>query len=353
MDLPFAYDKVATGKQFICRKKETEQFLRTIIDTPKGVAIYGAPKSGVESLTHRGLMMLKEKRYNFTLCEIDLFNVRSYRQFMELFGRKMLQCAKEACKNSMFPPDFQLDKMGDDTLLNLADIIAKDSNTTILVYFKEFQNILSWENSEECLELFEKRWSKHLRVKYILTGSFINMMKYIFEEKKYFFYTTETITLSPIPRKNAVDYIVSTFLNTGRVIEDAEAGAIYDMMRGNMWYIKHFCSICLSLPIGYVNSGVIEEAKEIIISLHSPRFMQIISDLTDNQINFIKAVLDEVTRFSSSEILEKYKLNSSANVFRVKDALKKKEVIAFDSGESAYIIDPLFHYWLKNYYFEQ
>lgn len=323
LNIPFAYDKVATGKQFICRNDECEIFIKTITESTKGVVVYGSPKTGVESLVVRGLSRLKEKRYNFLLCEIDLFNIRSYQQYISRFGEKLSQA------------------------------INNGSNTPVIVYFKEFQNILLWENGATYLEQFEKEWAKQIRVKYILTGSFLNMMKYIFEEKKYFFYTTEIITLSQIPRKNAIDYIVSTFLNTGRVIEENEAGVIYDIMQGNMWYIKHFCAICLSLPIGYVNSGVIDQAITIILSLNIPHFMQIMADLTENQINFLKAVLDQVTKFSSSEVLEKYKLNSSANVFRLKDALKKKEVITFDSNDNATIIDPLFKYWLKHYYFEK
>ena len=54
---------------------------------------------------------------------------------------------------------------------------------------------------------------------------------------------------------------------------------------------------------------------------------------------------------SSAEMVERYRLNSSANVARVKDALQKKEVITFDNEDNARIIDPLFAYWLRNYYF--
>ena len=58
-----------------------------------------------------------------------------------------------------------------------------------------------------------------------------------------------------------------------------------------------------------------------------------------------------VKKLSSAEMVERYRLNSSANVARVKDALQKKEVITFDSEDNARIIDPLFAYWLRNYYF--
>ena len=69
--------------------------------------------------------------------------------------------------------------------------------------------------------------------------------------------------------------------------------------------------------------------------------------------NLLLALLDGATRFSASEVIEKYRLNSSANVRRVKDALKKKEVITFNEKDEPVIIDPLFEYWVSNHFFER
>ena len=75
-------------------------------------------------------------------------------------------------------------------------------------------------------------------------------------------------------------------------------------------------------------------------------------DLTDHQLSLMEAVLDGVVKFSASEVIAKYRLNSSANVRRVKDALKKKEVITFNEKDEPVILDPLFEYWITKYYFE-
>ena len=72
----------------------------------------------------------------------------------------------------------------------------------------------------------------------------------------------------------------------------------------------------------------------------------------DHQLSLQKAVLDGVTKFSASDVIEKYRLNSSANVRRVKDALRKKEIITFDEKDEPVILDPLFEYWVSKYYFE-
>ena len=76
-------------------------------------------------------------------------------------------------------------------------------------------------------------------------------------------------------------------------------------------------------------------------------------NLMNHQISFLRAVLDGVTKFSSTDTIAKYGLNSSANVRRVKDALKKKEIVTFDEKDEPEIIDPLFKYWAEKYYFEK
>jgi hypothetical protein len=78
-----------------------------------------------------------------------------------------------------------------------------------------------------------------------------------------------------------------------------------------------------------------------------------VDDLTDHQLSLVEAALDGVVRFSASDVIEKYELNSSANVRRVKDALKKKEVLTFNEKEEPEILDPLFEYWLRKNYFNK
>ena len=127
-------------------------------------------------------------------------------------------------------------------------------------------------------------------------------------------------------------------------------GAV-ELFRGQMWYLNHFVSICDSMSRGYLNEGILMEALKTIVSVHEPRFISMVNDLTDHQISLMRAVVDGVVRFSASDVIEKYRLNSSANVRRVKDALKKKEIITFNEKDEPVILDPLFEYWITKKYF--
>ena len=152
--------------------------------------------------------------------------------------------------------------------------------------------------------------------------------------------------------KDIIEHIIRGFRTSGKVIErDLVIGAC-KLFRSNLWYLNHFVSICDSMSRGYINESILVEALKIVVSVNEPRFMAIMNDLTDHQVSLLRAVVDGVVKFSSSEVIDKYLLNSSANVRRVKDALKKKEVITFNDKDEPVILDPLFEYWVTKNYFE-
>jgi hypothetical protein len=180
----------------------------------------------------------------------------------------------------------------------------------------------------------------------------VNAMKYIFAEKKYFYRQVNHLPLSAIDDKDAIEHIVRGFRSSGKVIERDLALGACKLFRSDMWYLNQFFSICDSMSKGFINEAILVDALNAVIAVHEPRFKVLINDLTDHQLSLLKAVLDGVVKFSASDVIERYSLNSSANVRRVKDALRKKEIITFNDKDEPVILDPLFEYWVSKYYFE-
>ena len=69
--------------------------------------------------------------------------------------------------------------------------------------------------------------------------------------------------------------------------------------------------------------------------------------LTALQINFLRAIADGIySGFSRKEIIENYRLGTSANITRVRKALEDKELIDI-SHESITFNDPVFQLWFR------
>ena len=351
MDLPFAFEKMAAGAGILGRGREIDEVIAALEPGGKSLAIYGGPRSGKETIIAEALEQVRSRRNNLIVCYIDLFNIRSYEDFAALWRERMRACAAEVNRDALLPFEISFDDIPGSKIFDLPGIIAAEAGKQMVIYFKDFQNLARFEDESFNLDMLDRAWSRQRHVRFLLTGSFVNAMKAIFEERKCFYSLCRTLELEPLDRRLVCEYIRSTFLNAGRVIEMEEALDICDIARSDMWYVKQLCAFCFSMPVGYVNRKIVNRSRDMLLSLHEPRFKQILLDLTVNQINLLHAVVDGVRKFTSAETLETYRLNSSAGVVRSRDALQKKEVLTFDREDNALIIDPLFEYWLRNYYF--
>ena len=378
MDTPFIYDRFVTGKNFVGRKTECT-ILSNLLESGENIVVYGRPKSGKMSIVQQTLFNRRMAGKQFMVAHVCLSNIRNLEQFLLKFGTAVIKSVSSTASEYealvtkyLDGTHFVFDRsrfsscdevvslnwtpdMNDvSKMIRLPQRIAEERNRPYYVILEDFQNIMLADEYEDVFKQMEELFRERNRVApFIMAGSQVNAMKYIFEEKKYYYRLVEKISLGVVDDREIIEYIVKGFMVSGKVIErDLVLGAC-KLFRGDMWYLNHFISICDTMSRGYINEGILMEALRTIISIHEPRFYAIINDLTDHQLSLLLAILDGVTRFSASEVIEKYRLNSSANVRRVKDALKKKEVITFNEKDEPVIIDPLFEYWVSNHYFER
>ena len=382
MDTPFVYDRFVTGKNFIGRKTECT-IMSNLLESGEHIVLYGRPKSGKMSIVQQTLFNRRMSGRQFMVAHASLSNVRNLEQFLLKFGTAVIKAVSStaveyealitkyldgthfvfdrsrfASCDEVVSLNWTPDMNDVYKLIRLPQRIAEERCRPYYVILEDFQNIMLAEEYDDVFKLMEELFRERNRMQpasasFIIVGSQVNAMKFIFEEKKYFYRLVEKITMSAVDDREIIEYIVKGFMVSGKVIErDLVLGAC-KLFRGDMWYLNHFTSICDTMSRGYINEGVLMEALKTIISIHEPRFYAIVNDLTDHQLSLLLAILDGVTRFSASEVIEKYRLNSSANVRRVKDALKKKEVITFNEKDEPVILDPLFEYWVSNHFFER
>ena len=376
MDTPFVYDKYVTGKSFVGRKLDCN-ILSNLLSATEHVVMYEPPKSGKMSVIQQTLYNMRASGKQFTVIHVNLFNVRSLESFVVKYGtaviRQLFSTSQEYADvvstylsdtHFIFDPDrfatdeevvslnWDVDHQDVEKMLLLPFHLASQLGQPFYMILEEFQTIMHDKDYEMALKVMEKVISEHKGgVSFIFTGSMVNAMKYIFQEKKYFYRQVEHLQLQKVDNSEITEHIVRGFMMSGKVMDRELAMSVCELFRGQMWYLNHFISICDNVTRGYINDGVCMQALKIIISIHEPRFLSIVNDLTDFQLSLLKAALEGVVRFSSFDVIEKYSLNSSANVRRIKDALKKKEVLTFNEKDEPVILDPLFEYWLGKHYF--
>ncbi len=79
-------------------------------------------------------------------------------------------------------------------------------------------------------------------------------------------------------------------------------------------------------------------------------FQHLTDQLSNTQVNFLKALIQTVEQLSSRHVINEYGLGTSANVTRIKKALVSKEIIDL-RGDKVFFLDPLYSMWLRDHYF--
>ena len=383
MDTPFIYDKHVTGRYFIGRRSEC-MILGNLLKAGEHVSIYEPPKTGKMSLVHQTLFNLRNDGHQFIVAFVDMLNVRTLSEFLIKFGTSVMKSVASTpeeydamVRDYLDGTHFVFDRVRFTTyeelvslnwnpdmndvrkMLELPVRIAQIKGLPYFVVLKEFQNLMNADEYDDVFKLMEQmmkerdRSNPHQAV-YVMSGAMVNAMKFIFEEKRYFYRQVNHVALMPVDEKEIIEHVVKGFLNgMGKSFDRNLAMGACELFKCNLWYMNHLAAICDALSKGFVTETMMTDALNSMIAVHEPRFVSIINDLTDHQLSLLRAVLDGVIKFSASDVIEKYRLNSSANVRRVKDALKKKEVLTFNEKDEPVILDPLFEYWVSNIYFDR
>lgn len=373
----FPYSGYVTGNNFVGRKADVT-LLGNLLGQSEHVMLAEPPKSGVTSLVQQTLFSMRMSGKEFQLGSFSVQNIRTARDFLLSLGNTVMRMAASSADeyariadkyfggtHFVFDPqefgftdmvlslNWDVEPADIEAMLRFPFLLARDSSKKFIIIADSFHCIGLLDDPDVILRpldaiLKEFRYDKLLS--WVFCGNGVNAMNAIFSGIR-FSRIVERVHLSPVDELEMADHVHKGFLSEGKVVEKELLQGACRLFKGHVWYINHLASICDSMSKGYIVEAALVDALGCLICVHEPRFSAIMEDLTNHQVSLLRATVDGVTRFSGSEVIRKYGLNSSANVKRVKDALMKKEVLTFDANDNPKILDPLFEYWVKKYYF--
>lgn len=377
MDSPFNYGKLAEGFYYTNRDKEAawlEQQISAGINTMLISPRRWGKTSLVQYVTHR----MKRKNKQLVFCFIDLFNTRSLEEFVEVYAATLLKATSGTFEEvvstvkSVFKhiipainlsPDPATDvsisfdwktvKKNIGEVLDLAEKLAQQKKVRLVVCVDEFQNISNLEEPLAFQKKLRAHWQKHQHVTYVLYGSRQHLMMEFFTRPSMPFYKFgEVFFLEKISEKHWISFITRRFKDTGKVIAETEAATIARMMKNHPYFVQQLSQAVWLKASKKATSTNIEEAIEELLDQYTILYQKEADQLTNFQLNFLKALADKITAFTRQAVLQEYNLGTSANVVRIKEALQNKEIIDV-FGKDVQFNDPMFELWLKKRYFRK
>ena len=381
MDTLFPYSQYVTGKNFVGRKTDTT-LLGNMLSQGENIVIYEPPKTGKTSLVQQTLLNMKMMGKAFAVGQMSALNIRTAGEFLLRMGSTVVKMAAStpaeysaivekylggthfvfdnaayAERGEVLSLNWTPDRDDASAILGFPFRLAEDRGMQMFLIVDDFHCLLHLDNPDGIFvplnaAMKQARENGLRKFSFIILGSGVNAMHDIFRSSLLFHRQVERVKLSPIDQREMADHVMKGFLSGGKVISGELMMGACNLFQGHPWYINQLAAICDSMTRGYIMEPVLIDALSCLISTHEPRFQAIMNDLTTHQVSLLRATVDGVTKLSSADVIRRYGLNSSANVKRVKDALMKKEVLVFDENDIPSIIDPLFEYWVKKYFFE-
>jgi len=375
METPFVFGKIASDKNFTNRKSETERLVSNFVSSVNTILI--SPRRwGKSSLVAKAAEISSKRNKTIRFCFIDLNNVRTEEQFYQQLATKVLNASATKTRilidnarkflgkfipNITISPDpgtelkLGLDwkevKKEPDDILNLAEKISIENNIKFVICIDEFQNISEFESPLDIQKKMRSHWQKHKNVSYCLYGSKRHMLMDVFTSPSMPFYKFgDIIFLSKISLDDWIPFIQKRFAESGKKIGNGEAGLIAELTDCHPYYVQQLAQQSWLRTETVCTKPIIEEAFHDLVLQLSMLFQNLTDGLNRTQLGLLKALTDNINQLSSQRTILDYQLGTSANVVKIKKTLINKEIIDFQGSDISFL-DPLYKFWLKEYYF--
>ena len=366
----FIFGVATSGENFTDRKNETKRLLlnfqqgiNTILISPRRI--------GKTSLVRKVCELAQSD--DLKIVYLDIFSCRSDREFYDAFATAILRQTSSKLEEwidyakrflSRITPKFSIgtDPMTDFSvslelntksedvtdILQLPEKIALEKGIKIVVCIDEFQQISEFSDSK----IFQKRlrtvWQLQENVSYCLLGSKKHLMNELFERRSLPFYKFgDALYLQKIGTEDWVKYICERFEVTNKSISPSLAEKIAKRVDNHSSYVQQLAWLVWVHTDKIATEENFEGAWQDLLDQNTPLFEKQTENLTMYQLNFLKAIIDGVSKeFTTKTVLEKYNLGTSSSVAVVKRALIKKELIDIEKKEIV-ISDIVLKEWLK------
>ncbi len=375
METPFIFGKIATEKNFTDREQETAylvanftSLINTIIISPR--------RWGKSSLVNKASKSAMAKDSKMRICHIDLFNVRNEEHFYALLAQKVIAATSskwdEAIENAkrffshLVPKitlgtdptnevsinfDWEEVKQNPDEVLDLAEHIAKEKGLKIVICIDEFQNIAEFDDPDYFQKKLRSHWQQHQHVAYCLYGSKRHMMLEVFTDtSKPFYKFGNLMFLNKIETSHLVEFFNSRFADTGKRITDEASRLIATLVDNHPYYAQQLAQLSWLRTKKKCTEEIVREAHTALVEQLSLLFVTITETLTNQQLNYLKALIAGEKAISSTETMHRYNISSPTSIVRSKAALLKNDILDNKAGEYSFQ-DPIYAYWLKTQYF--
>jgi hypothetical protein len=374
MKLPFEFGEVVSESYFVNREVERKR-LKTNLSGGLNTILISPRRWGKSSLMKQ--LQIDCQKENLIFCFVDLFQIKDEDEFYHLLAdeiikktsshweewvktaRQFFKALSPKLSMGLDPQsDFKLGFEWEDLkknyseVLHLAEKVAKEKKVRIVLCVDEFQNVSRFDDPLLFQQRLRSIWQEHKDVSYCIYGSKKHLMMELFQSQSMPFYKFgDVIFLEKIESKAWNPFIQKKFKESEKSISSSISQMIVDAVDHHPYYVQQLSLLCWMRTEEKVTKKIFEEAKSDLLNQNTIIYSKEVDQLSNTQLNFLEALVMGEINFHANEVITTYKLGSSSNVSRIKEALEKKEIIDSFSKKIEFL-DPVFKLWFKERYMD-
>ena len=177
------------------------------------------------------------------------------------------------------------------------------------------------------------------------------MMLEVFADSSMPFYKFgDLFFLNKIDTEHLITFIKERFASTGKEITDDACRRIISLTDNHPYYTQQLSQLSWLRTISLCDENTVVKAHETLVEQLSLLFTNIMETFTFQQTCYLHAVISGEKAISNMETLYKYHISSATSAYRSLKTFIKKDILD-SNGSTISFQDPIFEYWLRNYYF--
>ncbi len=369
---PFQFGQVVNKKYFTDRETESK-ILKDNILAANNTILISPRRFGKSSLVKQVLDGLQPNK-DYVTVRLDLTTSRTENSFLENFGQKIIEAnsdrtsrwIKKISENLKYiipMVSYGTGGPGEtvslsfnwvdrrktrEEILKLPQLMAEQTGKKQIVSIDEFQNIQKYQGSLDFQSELRAHWQHHNHVAYVLFGSKRHMMESIFSDRSAPFYNFgQVMKIGKIAEKHWVPFLTKKFSATAKKISSQYAKVICRWMNQHPESIQFCAHMIWSDASGQITDQHMVQGLTRFLNATQIHFLDIFDDLSNIQINLIKAILSGEEKLTSKATIEKYELGTSAGAIKARTSLRNGDIIENVSEGNYQLINPSFELWFR------
>lgn len=366
---PFVYEGYK-GAEYFCDRVDESQKLISNLQNGLNTTLVSPRKIGKTGLIKHVFGQIKEADKDAVCIYVDIFHTQNQYEFVQALGNaivqeKMLDSRNSAEKILGFFSHWRpvvsfdsltgspsvsvaIDRSGTEHTIESIFSYLNNSGKEVYVAIDEFQTIADYpEKGTEALLRGHIQFLQN--VHFIFSGSKKHLLYEMFgSPKRPFYQSTSLMTLEPL-REDVYYTFASNFFNESKGGFSVDVfHYLYDLFHGHTWYMQSVLNRLYQLGKHVEDNQQVNEAISTILEDKGSQYETVITFLTDNQFNILRAISKEgiVIQPQSQSFIQKYELPSASSIKKSLQVLLDKDLVYHDAkGYSVY--DHFFEIWLR------